>query len=176
MKNFRMILIGCFLMIAAFAKAQTISGRLVDEQQQALAYANIVLQQPDSTFVAGTTSDEKGSFRFSKVAEGDYRMVVSNIGYESLYMNLQGFSNSVSLGTLTMKEASEVLEEVNVTANAVVKKVDRQIVFPTKNQLKSSSSGYDLLAKLMLPDLRIDPIQNKIANLTVVKWKSVSTM
>ena len=86
MKNFRMILICCFLMIAACAKAQTISGRLVDEQQQALAYANIVLQQPDSTFVAGTTSDEKGSFRFSKVAEGDYRMVVSNIGYESLYM------------------------------------------------------------------------------------------
>ena len=31
MKNFRMILIGCFLMIAACAKAQSISGRLVDE-------------------------------------------------------------------------------------------------------------------------------------------------
>ena len=36
MKNFRMILIGCFLMIAACAKAQSISGRLVDEQHKPL--------------------------------------------------------------------------------------------------------------------------------------------
>ena len=165
MKNFRMILIGCFLMIAACAKAQTISGRLVDEQQKPLPYANVVLQQTDSTFVKGETSDEKGSFRFSKVVAGNYRLVISSMGYESLYLNLQGIIGSVDLGTLTMKEASEVLEEVNVTANAIVKKVDKQIVFPTKNQLKSSSSGYDLLAKLMLPDLRIDPIQNKIATL-----------
>ena len=165
MKNFRMILIGCFLMIAACAKAQTISGRLVDEQHKPLPYANVVLQQTDSTFVKGETSDEKGSFRFSKVVAGNYRLVISSMGYESLYLNLQGIIGSVDLGTLTMKEASEVLEEVNVTANAIVKKVDKQIVFPTKNQLKSSSSGYDLLAKLLLPDLRIDPIQNKIATL-----------
>ena len=165
MKNFRMILIGCFLMIAACAKAQSISGRLVDERHKPLPYANVVLQQTDSTFVKGETSDEKGSFRFSKVVAGNYRLVISSMGYESLYLNLQGIIGSVDLGTLTMKEASEVLEEVNVTANAIVKKVDKQIVFPTKNQLKSSSSGYDLLAKLLLPDLRIDPIQNKIATL-----------
>ena len=43
--------------------AQTISGRLVDEQNQPLQYANIVLLSlPDSTFVSGTISDEMGDF------------------------------------------------------------------------------------------------------------------
>ena len=70
-------------MIAACAKAQTISGRLVDEQQKPLPYANVVLQQTDSTFVKGETSDEKGSFRMTKVSGGDYRLVISSIGYET---------------------------------------------------------------------------------------------
>ena len=84
MKNFRMILIGCFLMIAACAKAQSISGRLVDERHKPLPYANVVLQQTDSTFVKGETSDEKGSIRMTKVSGGDYRLVISSIGYETL--------------------------------------------------------------------------------------------
>ena len=92
MKNFRMILIGCFLMIAACAKAQSISGRLVDEQHKPLPYANVVLQQTDSTFVKGETSDEKGSFRMTKVLAGDYRLVISSIGYETLYIDVQGFN------------------------------------------------------------------------------------
>ena len=58
MKNFRMILIGCFLMMAACVKAQNISGQLVDEQHKPLPYANIVLLQADSTFVNGTITDE----------------------------------------------------------------------------------------------------------------------
>ena len=104
MKNVRMILIGCLLMMAACVKAQNISGKLVDEQNQPLAYANVVLQQTDSTFVKGETSDEKGSFRMAKVSAGDYRLVISSIGYETLYIDLQGFSRSADLGTLTLKE------------------------------------------------------------------------
>lgn len=163
MKNLKNIsILCCLLLMAIVAQAQTISGKLVDGQQQPLAYANIVLQQSDSTFVTGTTSDEKGVFRFTKVKAGDYRLVISILGYQTTYMNLQGFVRSADLGTITMMEASETLDEVSVTANSIVKKIDKQIVFPTENQLKQSSSGYDLLAKLMLPDLQINPIQNQI--------------
>lgn len=41
--------------------AQTITGKITDEQQQPIGYVNIVLQQADSTFVTGTVSDEKGN-------------------------------------------------------------------------------------------------------------------
>ena len=55
------------LLLTGFsAQAQTISGKLVDEENRPLAYANVVLLSlPDSTFVSGATSDEMGDFRIS---------------------------------------------------------------------------------------------------------------
>ena len=49
--------------------AQTLTGKVTDEQQQPLSYANVVfLSLPDSAFVAGAVSSEDGSFSLS--AEG----------------------------------------------------------------------------------------------------------
>jgi hypothetical protein len=73
--------------MAASVQAQNISGKLVDEQEQPLAYANIVLLQADSTFITGQTSDEKGGFHFSKVTEGDYRLKISSMGYETMFID-----------------------------------------------------------------------------------------
>ena len=163
MKNFRMILIGCFLMIAACAKAQTISGRLVDEQHKPLPYANVVLQQTDSTFVKGETSDEKGSFRMTKVSGGDYRLVISSIGYETLYIDLQGFNRSTDLGTLTLKEDTKQLGELTVTASNVTATADKKLVFPNQQQVKASANGVDLLRNLMIPRLTISPLTNSVS-------------
>lgn len=142
--------------------AQVISGKLIDVNKNQLTDVTIVLQTKDSVFVTGTISDEKGEFRFHKVPAGDYRLVISCLGYENLCINLKGFNASVNLGILTMNDVFKVLDEVSVTANAMVQKINKQIVFPTEKQLKQSSSGYDLLANLMLSDLQIDPIQNQI--------------
>ena len=163
MKNFRMILICCFLMIAACVKAQTISGRLVDEQHKPLSYANVVLQQKDSTFVSGQTSDEKGSFRFSKVAEGDYRLMISSMGYQTMYIDLQGFKRSANLGTLIMNESTEMLAEVNVTASNVTATADKKMVFPNEQQVKASANGVDLLRNLMIPRLAVSPLDNSVS-------------
>ena len=163
MKNFRMILIGCFLMIAACAKAQSISGRLVDEQHKPLPYANVVLQQTDSTFVKGETSDEKGSFRMTKVSGGDYRLVISSIGYETLYIDLQGFNRSTDLGTLTLKEDTKQLGELTVTASNVTATADKKLVFPNQQQVKASANGVDLLRNLMIPRLTISPLTNSVS-------------
>ena len=44
--------------LLAHAQNATISGRLVDEQQQPIEYANVVLLSlPDSAFVTGVVSD-----------------------------------------------------------------------------------------------------------------------
>ena len=61
MKNLIMTMLSLTVM-AVSMQAQTLSGKLVDEKNEPLAYANVVLQQVDSTFVSGQTSDEKGDF------------------------------------------------------------------------------------------------------------------
>ena len=58
------------IVMAVSMQAQTLSGKLVDEKNEPLAYANVVLQQVDSTFVNGKTSDEKGDFRIEAPRPG----------------------------------------------------------------------------------------------------------
>lgn len=61
-KAFLLGLIGIILPISSFA--QTVSGKLIDENSQPLPYANVVvLSLPDSAFVNGTVSGEDGSFK-----------------------------------------------------------------------------------------------------------------
>ena len=150
-------------MMAACVKAQNINGKLVDEQNQSLVYANVVLQQMDSTFVKGETSDEKGSFRMTKVSAGDYRLVISSIGYETLYIDLQGFNRSTDLGTLTLKEDTKQLGEVTVTASNVTATADKKLVFPNEQQVKASANGVDLLRNLLIPRLSVSPIDNSVS-------------
>ena len=61
----------CLIGMAASIQAQTLSGELVDEKNEPLAYANVVLLSlPDSTFVSGAISDEMGDFRLLKDEKG----------------------------------------------------------------------------------------------------------
>lgn len=143
--------------------AQTITGKIIDKQQQPVAYANIVLQQPDSTFVAGSVSDEKGNFKLEKIAAGDYRLTISNIGYRTLYIDLQGLSRNINLERLTLEEMTEQLGEVTVTASARISRADRKMVFPNKQQVNAASNGVDLLRTLMLPRLRVNTLDGSVA-------------
>ena len=60
MKTLLSVLISTFLSISI--SAQTVSGKLIDENSQPLPYANVVLLSlPDSTFVTGTISGEDGT-------------------------------------------------------------------------------------------------------------------
>ena len=161
MKRHLMMML-CLIGMAVSMNAQSINGKLVDEKNQPLAYANVVLQQADSTFIDGKTSDEKGDFRFSKIIEGDYRLVISSMGYKTLYIDLQGFSRSANLGTLTMEDASQQLGEVTVTASNMIGTADRKLVFPNKRQVNASNNGVDLLRNLMIPRIQVNPIGNTI--------------
>ncbi|MDO4164976.1 MAG: TonB-dependent receptor [Bacteroides sp.] len=160
----RKITIACCLCLLSLvaAHAQMVSGKLTDSEQNAIAYANVVLQTTDSAFVTGTTTNEKGDFALKAPQAGSYLLQLSYMGYRTETIRLEGLEKKRDLGTLTLSEDSEMLDEVTVTASGTVKKVDRQIVYPSEKQLKQSESGYDLLARLMLPDLQVDPIQSRI--------------
>lgn len=55
------------------------------------------------------------------------------------------------------------LGEVEIKAAKIINKVDGLIVFPTKEQKSSSTSGYDFLQKLFLPGIRVDDVANNVS-------------
>ena len=62
----------------------------------------------------------------------------------------------------------ETLQEITVKGSKVVHRVDGQTIYPTRQQLESSTNGYSLLSKLTLPHLRIDPVMHTVTALTNV--------
>ena len=67
-KVFLLALIGITFPVTL--SAQTISGKLIDENSQPLSYANVVLLSlPDSAFVSGTISGEDGSFTLEATSQ-----------------------------------------------------------------------------------------------------------
>ena len=96
--------------LAIGASAQTLTGKVTDEQQQPLSYANVVfLSLPDSAFVAGTVSGEDGSFSLS-TEHGKGMLKVSCIGYTTLYKEC-GQREQLSL---QLKADAQLLDEVVV--------------------------------------------------------------
>ena len=108
----QLLMMLCLIGMAASIQAQAISGKLVDEQNQPLAYANVVLLSlPDSAFVSGAISDEMGDFRLLKDEKGEL-IRISSVGYLTLYKEV-----NENLGIIRMKPDAHLLGEVVVKAN-----------------------------------------------------------
>ena len=69
-----------------------------------------------------------------------------------------------SLATSAQKEVE--LQEVTVQGSKIVQRVDGQTIYPTRQQLESSTNGYSLLSKLTLPHLRVDPVMHTVTALS----------
>ena len=63
-------------------------------------------------------------------------------------------------------ENTVTLDEVTVKGAHAIQKVDGQWIYPTKEQVASSTDGYSLLAKLTLPHIRVDEAMSSITALT----------
>lgn len=113
--------------------------------------------------VSGTVTDAHG--KFSLEAEtGEFVLECSYIGYEPIGMSLT-VSGNTNLGTIEMNEASTELSEVVVEGDAVIQKVDRQILLPNKEQLGASSDGMSLLQNLQIPRIVVNPADNTVKTL-----------
>ena len=65
-----------------------------------------------------------------------------------------------------MQEGTTELGEVVVESQAVIQKVDRQILLPSKEQMQASSDGVSLLQNLQIPRIVISPIDNSVKTLS----------
>ena len=116
-KVFLLGLIGIILPISL--SAQTVSGKLIDENSQPLPYANVVLLSlPDSAFVNGTISGEDGSFTLEATSENQI-VKISSIGYKTVYKP----TTPAYIGIVQLVSDVQMLGEVVVKGNIPVTRI-----------------------------------------------------
>lgn len=145
-----------------FAQKIEIKGNACDAGNRAIEYANVVLQTLDSTFVSGVTTGAKGEFVLKNALPGDYRLVLSSIGYRTEYITLNGIKRNTDLGTIVLDSAAVALEGVTITASGQISRADRKLVFPSERQMKVATNGVNLLQELMLPRILVNPMNNEV--------------
>ena len=160
------ILFAAMLCVAMTATANNakISGRIKDANDKSAIIGATVLLMQDTVQIAGTTTDNNGKFSLD-ADTGNYILELSYIGYETIRMALT-VNDNTHIGTIHMQEGATELGEVVVESQAIIQKVDRQILLPSKEQMQASSDGVSLLQNLQIPRIVISPIDNSVKTLS----------
>lgn len=161
----RVLFVALAIVSAGASYAQNkVNGTVINRTDNSkLIGVNVTLSN-DSGQVAGITTDSNGKFTLN-ADTGNYILELSYIGYETIRMALT-VNDNTHIGTIQMQEGATELSEVVVESQAIIQKVDRQILLPSKEQMQASSDGVSLLQNLQIPRIVISPIDNSVKTLS----------
>lgn len=104
--------------ITLASSAAVISGVVKDasSQEPLIEAAVKLLSTRDSSLVAGVTTNANGRFSIPDIQKGKYLLQISYIGYADHEQAVTVGASNVRLGTISLKEQSNLLDEVSVVA------------------------------------------------------------
>lgn len=162
----RIVLISIFLMINGvtnvFAQKGSISGFVTDKAtNDQIPFANVLVISENNTASAnGTISDKDGNFYIYNLPFGNFKAVISFIGYEPdtiKNINIDKQNQHVNIGEIQLSVLTIALNEVVVKAWAktATTHLDR-VTYRTQDfQTTKGDNAADVLNKL--PSVSIDP-------------------
>jgi hypothetical protein len=137
------------LFLTTELSAQTISGKITDEQNQPVEFVNVVLYSlPDSVLITGTVTDEQGEFSFNSNGNSGKEMLLqlSFIGYKTQTVEAKPRqdivmeADALMLGELVVKGD---LPKIRLKNDALVATVQNSV-------LSKAGTGNDVLKRLPL--------------------------
>lgn len=155
MKKLTLTLLGIMLLSQLFAQSPAfkVSGRVLDDQQAPVEFANIILKQStDSLLIKGAITDAQGSFEIANIEAGSYFVQVSLIGFGQ--MTTQAFTlneanPSVQLGDLTIAPEAQTLDQVTVRSQKpfIERQLDKLIVNVENSIVSAGASALEVLQR-----------------------------
>ena len=146
------LLFGCFLWSSAFS--QNITGKIVDsETGKTLVGANIVIKE----LQRGISSNNEGVFSFENIAEGEYTIQVTFVGYHDKYVKIVVDNEDVDL-QIKLDPSTVEMEKIIITATRTERKIED---LPGQNEVMEAK---EIEA---FPATSTDDLLQSIANISV---------
>ena len=142
------------LIIPSISYSQnTITGKVVEQTNEPIEYAEVVLQTLDSTAIKSELTNEEGIFTIVDVSNGTYEL---NIKYfsQNIYSQIITVESNLNLETI-VTETDLTLGEVVITGKKplIERKVDR-LVFNVGNSV-AATGGNGLDALKLAPRIKV---------------------
>lgn len=142
----------------SFAQKGQIIGTVQEKSTQALPNVTVILNKPDSESVAAGISDSKGTFRLENIPAGNYTIMYSLIGFQSISKPITIKSDEiVNVEKIILEPEGKLLQEVSLTGQrqSVSLKLDKKVFEVGKDVLSQSGAVTDLLN--IVPSVSVSP-------------------
>ncbi len=144
-----LLIFSCFLSTLTYAQAIKVSGRLVDENQQAIDAAAVILARtPDNQMLEYSITDKQGNFTLQHDKKGTVQLIIKHLSYGTEIIALPEQCDTVL--NLTLSPAPYEIEEVAVKGKRVpIQFKDGDWVINVENYIdKGTERTTDELKKL----------------------------
>jgi len=173
MKNF------CFLLVVLFsvgvmAQSSMVSGKITNNQQQALAGVNVVINSQN----IGAQTQQDGTFLLDRVPAGTYKLTITYLGYKTKELNVEVLNRSnQDLGSIVLYEGNEILNEVVIKSERRNKFSRKQTAYVAKLPLKDleNTQVYSTVTNELLESQVVTNFDDALKNATGVEQLWTST-
>ncbi len=112
--RFKLLFFFCFLslILSSSVFAQGIEGKVLDQHGAPVPYANIYVEAAQT----GTSSDDEGAFLLKLPSKGDYRIIISALGYTSS-VDTVVIGDHLEALNFQLISSAEALDEIVITAS-----------------------------------------------------------
>lgn len=133
-----------------------LTGKIIEtKSKQPLEYATVVLTHLKNKRVTGGVTDVKGNFDI-QIPKGMYAIKIEFIGFKTKSLPNKELTQNVNLGTITLNEDAETLEEVEIIAekSTVEIRLDKKIYNVGKDMTVKGGNASDVLDNV--PSVNVD--------------------
>jgi iron complex outermembrane recepter protein len=139
--------------IYAQNKTGAISGSVQDAEGKPLGSITVsLIKAKDSSLVKMAVTAKDGKYEFEKIADGDYRVSITSVGYDKKFsdpFHISQAENTAQLKTLQLNPAAKGLSEVTVVSKKpfIETKIDKTIVNVEASPTSAGASALEILEK-----------------------------
>ncbi|MBK6266832.1 TonB-dependent receptor [Marivirga sp. S37H4] len=150
--NLTIGIVAIMLFTVLHIQAQSISGKITDQNKEAVPFANVLLLNlPDSSLNTGVTSDMEGKFQLPLKDEGNFLMKISVMGLEEYYRDIshEESLSGFSLGEIKLSEKTEMLDAVEVKGKRpqFITYADKIVMDVENTSLHDGTTALETLSK-----------------------------
>ncbi|MXN91030.1 TonB-dependent receptor [Flavobacterium sp. Sd200] len=135
------------LCMAGFAQGPALTGKVTDKTGQPLAFADVLLLTAQDSVVQKSHTEEDGGFEIKDIANGDYKLKVSTLGFaeHASQVTVNGYTK---LPVIMLGEAAKQLSDVVINSKRpIVKRKADRLEFDVENSILSSDNAWEILRK-----------------------------
>ena len=148
-----LVLLSVLLSVATYA--QTLTGKIIDQQNQPVPFANVIALDADSVFINGNVSGEDGMFRIEATKQAAL-LKVSYIGFEEQIIPIQ--EGKTDMGIIKLSDSNLSLSEITVIGHKPLVSMEKGVLTTgvANSLLSSLGTAEDVLKHIPGLDAKDD--------------------